>query len=125
MIALQKPEQLNPQDNQESSKQFLSKSDWTDSTFDTEARKVIGELLVEFLDIVATHRFDKGIKNDFKVKLTPIDESPAYSQNFPTPVNLKEDITFELALLLKHGTLTTLPFKYASPTYLGARKTER
>ena len=33
-----------------------------------------------------------------------------------TPINLKEDILVELALLHKYGIITTLPFsKYASP----------
>ena len=45
----------------------------------------------------------------------PNDDRPAYSQSMPTPVNLKDDITVELALLHKCGIITTLPFsKYAS-----------
>ena len=65
------------------------------------ARRTIEELLVEFLDIFARHRFDRGINNDFKVKLTTIDESPANSQNLPISINLKEDITVELAFPTK------------------------
>ena len=50
------------------------------------------------------------------MKLTPNDDRPAYSQNLPTPINLKDDITVELALLHKYGIITTLPFsRYASP----------
>ena len=75
-------------------------------------------LLVEFHDIFARHRFDVGVNEEFTVKLTPKDESPAYSQSLPTPVNLKEDILVELALLNKYGIITTLPFsKYASPIF--------
>ena len=48
-------------------------------------------LLVEFHDISARHRFDIGLNEDFKVKLTPKDDSPAYRQSLPTPINLKED----------------------------------
>ena len=99
MIALQKLEQLNTQNNQESSEQFLSISDWTNSTLGTETRKGIDELLVEFHDIFARQRFDIGINNDFNVKLTLLDESPSYSQNLPTPINLKEEITVDLASL--------------------------
>ena len=76
------------------------------------------ELLVEFHDIFARHRFDIGMNEDFKVKLTPKDDSPAYSQSLPTPINLKEDILVELALLHRYGIITTLPFsKYASPIF--------
>ena len=41
LIALQKLEQLNPQDNEESRKQLLSKFDWTDPTSDTAPREAI------------------------------------------------------------------------------------
>ena len=78
----------------------------------------IETLLVEFHDIFARHRFDIGVNEEFTVKLTPKDESPAYSQSLPTPVHLKEDILVELALLHKYGIITTLPFsKYASPIF--------
>ena len=73
-------------------------------------------LSVEFHNIFARHRFDIGMKEEFIVKLTPKDDSPANSQSLPTPVYLKEDILVELALLHKYGILTTLSFsKYASP----------
>ena len=114
LITLEKLEQLNSQDKQ----QFLSNFDWTDSTLETEERKDIEELLVEIHDIFARQRFNRGINQDFKAKLTPIDESPGYSQNQPTPINLKGDITVELALLHKCGIITTLPFsKYANPIF--------
>ena len=75
-------------------------------------------LLVEFHDIFFRHRFDIGVNEEFTVKLTPKDASPAYSQSLHTPSNLKEDILVELALLHKHGIITTLPFsKYASPIF--------
>ena len=75
-------------------------------------------LLVEYHDIFARHRFDIGINEEFTVKLTPNDDSPAYSQSLSTPVNLKEDIMVELALLHNNGINTTLPFsKYASPIF--------
>ena len=52
------------------------------------------------------------------MKLTPNDYRPAYSQSLPTPINLKDDITVELALLHKYGIITTLPFsKNASPIF--------
>ena len=75
-------------------------------------------MLVEFHDIFARHRFDIGMNEEFKVKLTPKDDSPAYSQSLPAPINLKEDILVELAMLHKYGIITTLPFsKYVSPIF--------
>ena len=76
------------------------------------------DLFVEFHDIFARHRFDIGMNEDFKVKLTSKDDSPAYSQSLPTPINLKDDILVEFALLHRYGIITTLPFsKYASPIF--------
>ena len=115
---LQELEKLNPQDDLESRQQFLANFDWADSTLNPTEIAQIEELLVEFHDIFARHRFDIGMNEDFKVKLTPKDDSPAYSQSLPTPINLKEDILVELALLHRYGIITTLPFsKYASPIF--------
>ena len=56
------------------------------------------------------------MNEEFTVKLTPKDDSPAYSQILPTPINLVEDILVELALLHKDGIITTIPFsKNESP----------
>ena len=75
-------------------------------------------MLVEFHDVFARHRFDIGMNEEFKVKLTPKDDSPAYSQSLPAPLNLKDDVLVELAVLHKYGINTTLPFsKYASPIF--------
>ena len=116
LLELKQLEQLNPQDNEESRKSFLSNFDWTDTTLNADERIQIEETLIEFHDIFARHRFDIGTNRDFKVKLTPNDDRPAYSQSLPTPINLKDDITVELALLHKYGIITTLPIsKYASP----------
>ena len=58
------------------------------------------------------------MNEEFTDKLTSKDDSPASSQSLPTPINLKEDILVELALLHKYGVITTLPFsKYASPIF--------
>ena len=116
--SLQDLEKLNPQDDPEFRKQFLANFDWTDSTLNPVEIAQIEELLVEFHDIFARHRFDIGMNEDFKVTLTPKDDSPAYSQSLPTPINIKEDILVELALLHRYGIITTLPFsKYASPIF--------
>ena len=114
----QEAEQLDPQNNEESRRKFLSNFDWNDSMLQLNKIKKIESLLVEYHDIFARHRFDIGMNEQFKVKLTPKDISLAYSQSLPTPVNLKEDFLVELALLHKYGIITTLPFsKYASPIF--------
>ena len=118
ILNLQELEKLNPQEDPESRRQFLTNFDWTDSTLQPHEIARIEDLLVEFHDIFARHRFDIGMNEEFTLKLTPKDDSPAYSQNLPTPINLKEDILVELALLQRYGIITTLPFsKYASPIF--------
>ena len=118
LISLQELKKLNPQDNLDSRKQFLNNFDWTDSMLQPHEIARIEELLVEFHDIFARHRFDIGMKEQFKVNSTSKDDSSAYSQNLPTPINLKEGILLELALHHCYGIITTLPFsKYARPIF--------
>ena len=116
LVELQTLEKFSPHDDEQSRKAFLENFDWSDTTLTLFERQNVGEPLVEFHDIFARHRFDIGTNREFKVKLTPNDDRPAYSQSLPTPINLKDDITVELALLHKYGIIATLPFsKYASP----------
>ena len=111
-------EKLNPLEKTNSRNQFLSNFNCTDSTLQPEAKQDVENLIVEFHDIFARHRFVIGISTEFKVQLTPLDKRPAYSQSLPAPINLKDDILVELALLHKYGIITTLPFsKYASPIF--------
>ena len=118
-MELQTLEKRNPHDDEQSRKTFLDNFDWSDTTLTLFERRKVEELLVEIHDVFALHRFDIGTNRDFKIKLTPIDDRPAYSQSLRTPINLKDDITVELALLHKHGIITTLPFsKYASPVFV-------
>ena len=116
--ALQDLETVDPTKDPESRANFLENFDWKDSTLTPEDKAKIEDLLVEFHDIFARHRFDIGMNEDIKVKHTPEDDYPAYSQSLPAPINLKEDILVELAMLHKYGIITTLPFsKYASPIF--------
>ena len=100
LIVLEKLEHLNRQDNQS-----LSNFNWTDSTLDKQAHQAIEESVVEFQDIFARHTLNIGIEKDLKLKLTRIDENSASNQNLPTPINLKKDITTEIALLQKTAIL--------------------
>ena len=99
LAELQKLEKLNPRDDEQSRKTFLDNFDWSDTTLNLFGRQKVEELLVEFHDIFARHRFDIGTNREFKVKLTPNDDRPAFSQSLPTPINLKYDITVELAAI--------------------------
>ena len=73
---------------------------------------------MEFHDIFARHRFDIGMIEEFKVKLTSKDDSPGYSQSLPASTNLKEDNRVELAMLHRYGIIITLLFSnFASPMF--------
>ena len=107
---LEQLEQLNPLEDTDSRNQFLSNFDWTDSTLQLDTKQFLEDLLVEFHNIIARQRFGIGINTESKVQLTPLDNRPAYSQSLPAPIDLKDDILVELALLHKHAIITTLPF---------------
>ena len=53
-----------------------------DTTLNGQEKQQVENILVEFNDIFARHRFDIGTNQNFKIKLTPNDERPAYSQSF-------------------------------------------
>ena len=81
-------------------------------------RKQLEKTIVEYNEIFARHRLDIGINNNFKVKLTPKDERPIYTQSLPVTIGLKGDLTVELALMHRYGIIKTLLFsKYASPIF--------
>ena len=75
LINLQKIEKLNPQDDPESRRQFLTNFDWTDFLLQPAAKARIEDHFVEFHNIFARCRFDIDMNEDFKVKLTPKDDS--------------------------------------------------
>ena len=96
---MQEAQKLNPNDEEKSRRKFQSNFDWKESMLQQHEIKRIESLLVEFHDILARHIFDIGNNEEYTVKLTPKDDSPAYSQSWPTPNNLKEDILVVLASL--------------------------
>ena len=91
-----KKEELDPKKDQESRKKFLDMFQWKESQNEGDDRKQLEQTIIEYNDIFARHRLDIGINNSFKVKLTPKDECPIYTQSLPIPLNLKEDLTLEL-----------------------------
>ncbi len=75
-------------------------------------------LLVEYHDIFARHRFDVGLNTTFEAKLKPENDQPVYAPNPPTPVHFKDYILVKLALMQYFGIITTLPYsKYSSPIF--------
>ena len=82
----------------------------TDSLISGKDRNSLENTIVEFHHIFARHRLDLEINTQFKVNLTPKDDKPVYTQCLPVPINLKEDLTVELALMHRYGIITTLPF---------------
>ena len=115
---LKDKEKLNPQESTETRDNFLERIDWTDTLLTEREKQAIEDILVDYHDIFARHRMDIGMNTEFKVKLTPKDDKAVYGQSLPMPVNLKEDLIVELALMHKYGIITVLPFsKYASPIF--------
>ncbi len=88
---------------------FLTYFNWEGSIPTREERRRVEGLLVKYHDIFARHRMDVGINTELKIKLQPEHHKPIYSQSLPTPINLKEDLTVELALKQYYRLITTLP----------------
>ena len=47
---------------------------------------------------------------------------PSHRQSLPAPINLKDDITVEVALLHRYGIITTLLFSNLARTIFAQRK---
>ena len=76
------------------------------------------DALVSYHSVFARHRFDIGINTEFKIKLTPKHDEPVWTRSLPTPINLREDLLVELALMQEYDIITTLPHsKYSSPLF--------
>ena len=90
----------------------------TDTLLTENEKQAIEDILVDQHDIFGRHRMDIGMNTEYKVKLTPKDNKVVYSQSLLIPIQLKEDLYVELALMHKYGIITVLPFsKYASPIF--------
>ena len=115
---LQQKEKLNPKDDIESQMEFLKQFDWTDTLLRETEKHAVENILVEYHDIFARHRMEIMKNTEFKVRLTPKNDEPVYSQSLPMPIHLKEDLIVELAPMHKYGIITVLPFsRYASPIF--------
>ena len=85
-------EKLYPKGNHQDKINFLSKFPWEKLALNDEQKTVLGELLVEFSDIFAKHRFDVGYNTDLKIKLTPERSIPIYEQGPPRPIHLRNKL---------------------------------
>ena len=98
-------EKLDPTESEESRTKFLSMFKWTDSLITGKDRKNLEDTIVELNDIFARHRLDTGMNTQFKVSLTSQDDKQVYTLNLPVPINLKEDLTVELAVMHRYGII--------------------
>ena len=111
-------QELDPKRSEQERLEFLTKFNWSQSIFSENEKHKMENLLVEFHDIFARHRFDVGLNTTFKAKLTPENNMPIYAPNPQTPVHLREDLLVELALMQYFDIVTTLPYsKYSSPIF--------
>ena len=115
---LQQRDSLNTQSNEKDKETFLKQFDWSKSSSNAAQIAEMQNLLLEYYDIVAKHRFDVGYNTELKVKLTPAHDLPVYVRNPPTPIHLRDEILVELALMQYYGIVTLLPnSKYSSPIF--------
>ena len=122
LLKLQEMEKLHPKGNHQDKITFLSKFPWEKLALNDEQKAVVGELLVEFSDIFAKHRFEVGYNTDLKKKLTPERSIPIYEQGPPTPVHLRNQLQVELALMHYYGLITTLSQSRDSSPLFAQRK---
>ena len=111
-------EKIEPKMNFQDRLTFIKNFKWENSVLTHDQRSKVEDLLVEFSDIFAKHRFDVGYNSDLKIKLKPEHTRPLYTQGPPTPIHLRQELTVELALMHYYGLITTLSHsKYSSPLF--------
>ena len=115
---LQQRDTSDPQQNSGDRERFSQQIEWSRSALTAEQIQEMEELLVEYNDISAKHRFDFGYNIELKVKLTPEHGLSVYIQSPPTPIHLGDEILVELALMQNYGIVTLLPnSKYSIPVF--------
>ena len=98
---------VTPTEIDVSQNKFLWMFKWTDSLIKAKDWENLEATIVQFNDIFARHRLDIGMNMQFKASLTPKDdEKPVYTQSLPVPINLKEDLSVELAQIRDHHDTT-------------------
>ena len=113
-------EKLNPKKSTEQKQKFLTNfaNGFKESILSKEGQEKLKEILVKHHEVFARHRLDIGRNDEYRVTLTPEHSEPVYSQSRPTPINLREELLIELALMQYYDIVTTLDSsKYASPIF--------
>ena len=97
---------------------FMESFKWENSVLTEDQRSKVEDLLVDFSDIFAKHRFNVGYNSDLKLKLKTENTRPLYTQGPRTPMHLRHELTVDIALMHYYGLITTLSHsKYSSPLF--------
>ena len=119
---VQELDQKDPQTNKSYRTKILQRFIWKDSVLNEAEKQQVEDLLVEFSNIFAKHRFDVGYNSEIRMKLTPEPDQPVCTQSTPTPIHLREELQDELALLQYSGIITSLKHsKYSSSIFAHLR----
>ena len=101
---------------------FIKNFKWKNSVLKEDQKSKVEDLLVDFSDIFAKHRFDVGYNSDLKIKLKPEDTRPLCAHGPPTSIHLRHELTVGLALMHYYGLITTLPYSKESSPLFAHRK---
>ena len=115
---LREVDSIDPHIDNEYRNQFLQRFKWNESVLKADEKQQVEDLLIEFSDIFAKHRFDVAYNAKISWKLTPEHNQPVYNHSPPTPIHLREELQVELALLQYFGIIASLNHsKYSSPIF--------
>ena len=113
-----KKKKLNQKEDVESQMKFSKRLDWTETLLTATEKHAVENILVEYHDIISRQKMNIEMNTEFKKRLTTKDDRGVYSQNLPMPIQLKEDLIVELALMHKYGIITVLLLSnYAIPIF--------
>ena len=111
-------EKLKSKDEVELWVRFLERFGWTNTLLTKIDKHAVGDILVEYHDLFASHKMDIGMNTEFKMRLTPKAQQAFYSQSLPMPIHLENYLFVEFALMHKYGFITILPFSnYKRPIF--------
>ena len=108
IVALKSCENFNSEKNLADQENFLTLFPWENSVFNQEQKQDIEDLLLKYHYIFARHHLDIGANEEFKVKLTPENDKPMYTQGPLIAFNYQDEVLVKLALLKFWGVITPL-----------------
>ena len=92
ILQLQRQEKMDPKNNEADKLEFLKNFSWDTCVLNIDQKRQLEEILVEYHDVFAKHRFDVGYNTELKIKLTPEHPLPVYVQGPPAPIHLRDEI---------------------------------